>query len=81
MALISPTNQAYQYFTGTGANTVTFPRCADDLLITVNGTVSMSLDGTNYWDISPGTYQLRGVGVKSIYLLGAGTYNGYGVAL
>lgn len=81
MADIYPTKETFQYFSGTGSNTVHFQRSITNLIITITGTVSFGVDGTNYATLAAGTHQLINVPIKDLYLQGGGTYEGFGVAL
>ena len=81
MGDIYPAKSSMQYFSGTGANTVHFGRTINCLIITVTGTVQVSLDNLNFLTIAAGTHQLSPFPVQILYLQGGGTYEGYGVAV
>jgi hypothetical protein len=81
MADIRPTKGTFQHFSGTGANVVRFERTITNLIITVTGTVQFGVDGAKYVTLAAGTHQLLNVHIKDLYLIGVGTYEGFGVAL
>lgn len=81
MVDIRPEKTTFQYFSGTGDNVVRFERSITNLIITVTGTVSFGVDGVNYVTLAAGTHQLLNVPIKNLYLIGGGTYQGFGVSI
>lgn len=81
MAIIDAPQTAHSFFSGTGANTVIFRRPINKLIITITGTVNMSLDnGTNFMPMTAGTYELS-LYRAQIDFSGGGTYSGFGISL
>lgn len=81
MADINTAVTSHQFFSSTGTNTVIFGRSITNLIITVTGAVQMSLDGTNFMTVAAGTHQFLNISKKKILFTGAGTYEGFGIAL
>lgn len=72
----------HQHFSGTGADDVVFGgteivgRSINHLILTVSGSTTMSFDGTNFIDMTPGTYTFN-IPLKRIWF-GAGNWSGIG---
>lgn len=74
-------NSAYQHFAGTGADTVTFTRSVQTLILTVSDSTTISFDGgDNFIPLVDGTYQFVNLHVKDLDF-GEGTWDGVGLAL
>ena len=81
MATINCPAVSHAFFSGTGENTVKFFRPVNILIVTVTGSVNMSLDsGTNFMPLTAGTYQLT-VDKQRIDFSGSGSYFGFGISL
>lgn len=78
--MATTTSTCHQYFSGSGAGTITFARSVTSIIITVSGSVNMSLDGTNFMPLTNGTYQFSYVWVKDISFTG-GTWSGFGISV
>lgn len=74
-------NSSYQMFNGSGAERLRFARPINRLLVTVDGSTTISFDdGDTYMTLVSGTY-MWDLGVVRDILFGAGTWSGCGIAL